>query len=299
MGFLKSLGLEKLTANETWLICKLKAYFGGEMACERCGWDNNKTARFCAGCGTSLALETSELLPELEKILPLKNEAGGESNLSTQMEVDIAPAPDSTTRADKTQHPNNVELATKKRSRNTQSLFGLALVLILATAGTVALMDALQSHPRLQSAAPVRPLPKLAPQSSREVTSAASSTPTPTRHKTGKPSPTAPRDSKSRTSASPSPNPGASSEPTADDSTSYTLTESTACHAKVSAELQILKAGSWVFVANATGWKSIPNCPTTNPFRPYVTVDLNKNSTVRWRVYSPSWEWFSTAFTVN
>jgi hypothetical protein len=79
----------------------------------------------------------------------------------------------------------------------------------------------------------------------------------------------------------------------------YTLKETQACHAKVSAELQILTNGSWSFLANPDGWDRPAKCPDTNPYQPFVTKELLEGTTIRWRVYSSAWEWFSKPVTLG
>ncbi len=71
------------------------------------------------------------------------------------------------------------------------------------------------------------------------------------------------------------------------------------CHAQgISAELQILDSTStWKVIAPAIGWnKSGPGCPSTHPTEPWTIVNLQSNSTLRWRFWSTTWSVYGETF---
>lgn len=66
------------------------------------------------------------------------------------------------------------------------------------------------------------------------------------------------------------------------------------CHAQVSAVVQVQQNSVWKDLKVADGWAPISTCPSTNPYQPYVNVDLEYGVVVRWHIYAPgAWDFYS------
>ena len=72
------------------------------------------------------------------------------------------------------------------------------------------------------------------------------------------------------------------------------------CHAQVSAVLQVLTGSEWKDLKKADGWEQIASCPSTNPYQPFVSVNIKEGSSIRWHIFaSGQWEWFSNPETAK
>lgn len=58
------------------------------------------------------------------------------------------------------------------------------------------------------------------------------------------------------------------------------------CHSiGINAELQGLRDGKWVSVAETKGWDKAPNCSTTHPVQPWTFATLKEGLELRWRFW--------------
>jgi hypothetical protein len=70
------------------------------------------------------------------------------------------------------------------------------------------------------------------------------------------------------------------------------------CDARVDATLQILKDGIWIDFMAAQGWAKVLTCPATNPYQPWVRVNLSTGTQIRWNIYAKgSWSVFTDPIT--
>jgi Trypsin len=64
------------------------------------------------------------------------------------------------------------------------------------------------------------------------------------------------------------------------------------CDAFVKAWLQIQSSdGSWSDFKEAQGWKTIPSCPGSNPYHPWVRALVPNGVMVRWKIVAPNGSW--------
>lgn len=71
------------------------------------------------------------------------------------------------------------------------------------------------------------------------------------------------------------------------------------CDAFVTAWLQIQNSdGTWSDFKEAQGWKTIPSCPITNPYHPWVRALVPDGTTIRWKIVAPdnSWTFLTTPY---
>jgi hypothetical protein len=206
-------------------------------------------------------------------------------------------------------HPANTaqpDVDDRRRHRKTL-LAAAALVTVFGAISGVALAYAFYGNSSAQSSLPAEPITQDGDQSSFEAIAATGtpsappsvgSTPEPSSKPNTKPSVKPSSRPTTKTSVAPEA-PDDSETPRSPQIVTYLLKETQSCHAKVSAELQILTDGNWTFLANPDGWDRPAKCPDTNPYQPFVTKELLEGTTIRWRVYSSAWEWFSKPVTLR
>lgn len=190
------------------------------------------------------------------------------------------------------------------RRRHLKTLLAAAgLVTIFGAITGVVLAHAVHGNRSTTSSLPASPVtPENASSPLEPVTAPDVPTTPPNVEAKVKPSlkPTLKPSSRPTTRASSAPEePVESDAPRSPQIVTYMLKETQSCHAKVSAELQILTNGTWSFLANPDGWDRPAKCPDTNPYQPFVTKELLEGTTIRWRVYSSAWEWFSKPVTLR
>lgn len=77
---------------------------------------------------------------------------------------------------------------------------------------------------------------------------------------------------------------------------------SAGCHAKgIGAELQYLdEKKNWISLGAASGWiQADVSCPSSNPVRPWISVEFSGTRTLRWRYWSSTWSVYGDLFTLT
>jgi hypothetical protein len=64
------------------------------------------------------------------------------------------------------------------------------------------------------------------------------------------------------------------------------IQEISSCHAFVEATLQVFQNDEWTDFQSAHGWAKAERCPSTHPFQPWVRVNINSGTMIRWNIFS-------------